>query len=665
MIECAPDSSLGTLLGQGGSLACAAWHRESRMFRTPVVASFLVAALGAVSARGQYVVNVGYDAPDADLTDGVADADLLTPGLQTTLRAAIQEANIQPVGPTYTIQFGHNGLLLSVIGGGEGLAATGDLDLRNNIAIRGNGMGVTTIDASVLGDRAFHVVVPGIRVDIMDLEVFGGVSVSFGPASPAGGGAIRHDAGTLVCNRVSFRNNATTGGASSHGGAIHAGDRLETVDCYFEGNTATGHGGAVHSAAYHGSTNDQFWVNHATRRGGGVHSDGFYDAIGAIFNRNRTDLIGGGVYISSLATGSLLYCRFERNDSLGSGGGLGAGGACNVFQARFTVNHAVGSGGGMLASADCTITQSTFDGNLADSFGGALATAVSTSTIAREIDCFLNIAAVSGGAISNGGTLTLTHSTIRDNFAQGSIGSDAGGGGISNLGTLSVTNCTIAQNHAPLGVGGGILNNGLNSIVESTSNTIAFNDAVSGNSVHNGGIFGPSFFILTHTVLASPFPAPNVSGLSPLASFDHNFDSDGTGMLAGPNDINGVPGSFLDPYLASLAPIPGSYGPMMRPHAISPLRQAGVVGPLTSPSGMVVIDDQAFRLRPPIRPDIGAAQELCRADYNFDGSVDILDFLDFFNDFGNLDPRADVNLDGSVDVLDFLEWFNWFGSGCP
>ncbi len=42
------------------------------------------------------VVNDAGDAADADTGDGVCDADLATPGLQCTLRAAIQEANVLP-----------------------------------------------------------------------------------------------------------------------------------------------------------------------------------------------------------------------------------------------------------------------------------------------------------------------------------------------------------------------------------------------------------------------------------------------------------------------------------------------------------------------------------------------------------------------------------------
>jgi hypothetical protein len=63
----------------------------------------------------------------------------------------------------------------------------------------------------------------------------------------------------------------------------------------------------------------------------------------------------------------------------------------------------------------------------------------------------------------------------------------------------------------------------------------------------------------------------------------------------------------------------------------------------------------------------------CAADYNADGEDDILDFLDFFDDFGNCEGEpgpcgasgdADFNGDTLVDVLDFLDFFDAFGQGC-
>lgn len=65
---------------------------------------------------------------------------------------------------------------------------------------------------------------------------------------------------------------------------------------------------------------------------------------------------------------------------------------------------------------------------------------------------------------------------------------------------------------------------------------------------------------------------------------------------------------------------------------------------------------------------------LCKADFNLDGEADILDFLDFFDAFGQCNglpapctstlTDADFNNDGFVDILDFLDFLNVFADGC-
>lgn len=63
----------------------------------------------------------------------------------------------------------------------------------------------------------------------------------------------------------------------------------------------------------------------------------------------------------------------------------------------------------------------------------------------------------------------------------------------------------------------------------------------------------------------------------------------------------------------------------------------------------------------------------CPADYNGDGNGDVLDFLDFLDDYSACDGQpapcgnagnADVNDDGQVDILDFLEFLDAFSQGC-
>lgn len=63
----------------------------------------------------------------------------------------------------------------------------------------------------------------------------------------------------------------------------------------------------------------------------------------------------------------------------------------------------------------------------------------------------------------------------------------------------------------------------------------------------------------------------------------------------------------------------------------------------------------------------------CLADYNGDTELDVLDLLDFFDDFGDCSGQpapcgtvsdADFNGDTIVDVLDFLDFLDAFGTGC-
>jgi len=64
----------------------------------------------------------------------------------------------------------------------------------------------------------------------------------------------------------------------------------------------------------------------------------------------------------------------------------------------------------------------------------------------------------------------------------------------------------------------------------------------------------------------------------------------------------------------------------------------------------------------------------CVADYNDDGLDDILDFLDFIDDFSSCEQQpapcgaifnSDLNGDTFVDILDFLDFMDAFSNGCP
>lgn len=128
-----------------------------------------------------------------------------------------------------------------------------------------------------------------------------------------------------------------------------------------------------------------------------------------------------------------------------------------------------------------------------------------------------------GGGILNGGTLTLTNSTVSGNRAEAtSFDPTFGGGGIFNSGTLTLTNSTASGNTATpsTGGGGGIFNSGgtltmtnstvsgnlANSfahgggILSPTGTVILINSTVSGNAAGSGGGFGGGIYMNNGTL---------------------------------------------------------------------------------------------------------------------------------------------------------------------
>jgi hypothetical protein len=62
--------------------------------------------------------------------------------------------------------------------------------------------------------------------------------------------------------------------------------------------------------------------------------------------------------------------------------------------------------------------------------------------------------------------------------------------------------------------------------------------------------------------------------------------------------------------------------------------------------------------------NLGVEDE-CVADFNGDGSVNILDVLGFINTWNVQGPGSDFNGDGSINILDVLGFINTWNLGCP
>jgi hypothetical protein len=210
-----------------------------------------------------------------------------------------------------------------------------------------------------------------------------------------------------------------------------------------------------------------------------------------------------------------------------------------------------------------------------------------------------------GGGISNGGTLTVTNSTVSGNNARGMPGR---GGGIFNFGTLTVTNSTVTGNSVSgvfgAGFDGGIENQGNAAVNNSTvSGNIATgegggicnlqgsvtinNSTVSGNSVHfagdGGGIAGT--VTLQNSIVANNSGGNCKSG---VVSKGYNLSSDNTCNFSSSGDRNNT-----DP---KLGPLQNNGGPTFTMALLpgSPAIDAGNPSGCKDSQGHLLVDRSAW-----------------------------------------------------------------------
>ena len=160
-------------------------------------------------AAATFEVDSTTDAVDANPGDAVCDDGFG----RCTLRAAIMEA--KNLAGRVAINLPAGTYALSIAGREEDAAATGDLDLADDLAITGDGADTTIVDGGGL-DRVFHIL-PGSTVDIT------GVAVRNGNPGDASGGGIFNDKGgtlTLTDSTVAGNSAATLDGGISNNGEL-------------------------------------------------------------------------------------------------------------------------------------------------------------------------------------------------------------------------------------------------------------------------------------------------------------------------------------------------------------------------------------------------------------------------------------------------------------
>ena len=209
-----------------------------------------------------------------------------------------------------------------------------------------------------------------------------------------------------------------------------------------------------------------------------------------------------------------------------------------------TIENGIGFiGGGILNGGTITLTDSTVSGNAAE-FG-------------------------LGGGILNGGTATITDSTISGNTAVDGGGIINGGFRGFNGGTMTLTDSTVSGNTASDN-GGGIFNGGTATITDST---------ISGNTAENfgGGIGNAGTASVGATIVAGNTGgvAPNCTG-SPLTSVGYNLTND-AGTQCGFTQSTDVVNT--DPLLGALG---GNGGPTQTMLPAPTSSAVGVIPPGTT-----------------------------------------------------------------------------------
>ncbi|QDT92883.1 choice-of-anchor Q domain-containing protein [Gimesia algae] len=330
------------------------------------------------------------DAVDTNVGDGiVADENG-----NITLRAAIQEANA--LAGSNVIQLAAGTYLLDIAGIDEDQSATGDLDIRDNLTIRGQGVGVTIIDGGAL-DRIFQIFA-GVTLNLENL------TIQNGRLTGSDDGAGIRNSGTTTLTNVEVTENVAEDG----GGGINNTGLMVIVDSTISNNTAGG-------------------------SGGGLRNTGTLQISRSTISENTTERDGGAVFNAGIGTVTVSNSTFSGNSSDRSGGAIRNTATLNATNNTMTLNDAGTAGGAVANSGTATMqnnlviantatTNSELDGSFT-SLGGNLTGVIGTATGFGFGD-IINVAdptpVLDLNLADNGGP-TLTHALL-----LGSIAIDTG-----------------------------------------------------------------------------------------------------------------------------------------------------------------------------------------------------------------------------------------------
>ncbi|MDZ7733375.1 MAG: S-layer homology domain-containing protein [Acidimicrobiia bacterium] len=516
-----------------------------------VLRQAMAAFLHRVSTAFGFVVDTAADTPDAAPGDGVCADDTGA----CSLRAAIDEANALSGADTIWITAGVDPTL-AIAGPGEDANATGDLDVTDDLTIRGRG---ATIDADRL-DRLLDTTAP---LTVTDTTLTRGEVRSSTGDTPRGG-AIRATAPLTLTNTTITNNRVEndtdqeliTAGGGIDAPTVHLTDSTISNNKVLEPICVAALGGGIRA--------DHVTIERSTITGnrarGLALGGGLMTETIAMTDSEITDNAAGFLFASSLGgglyaeDGSIADSKIADNAVVSSnpgsgnalGGGIGVGGDLTIERTEISGN-AARHGGGVFAfwgagedygasddGGHLDLIDATIAGNTAAVHGGGMSVVSSfapgaETTASIERTAITGNEAVAGGGLSSHylpalaiGTSTISDNRSLDDPDEPSSGTGQGGGLYLVSTSAALQASTVTANDAARAGSGLAATEG--SALTTTSSVIA--DQSSGDDCHT------------------------VDGTTPttIDSQGHNLDSDGTCGLDDPTDQPAT-----DPLLGPLA----------------------------------------------------------------------------------------------------------------
>ena len=236
------------------------------------------------------------------------------------------------------------------------------------------------------------------------------------------------------------------------------------------------------------------------------------------------------------ATATITDLMIRNGGSVDAGGAIANYGTLTLDGVTLKDNVLIdGIGGAVYNSGTLNVLRSTVERSKAFAGGGIFndggTVTVTDTTIARN-----HTRDGGGGGIYNSGTLTVSNSIFWKNRARLGFG----GGGIYNPGTADLVNVTFSFNRARLTFGGAINNDGAMVL---TNVTLSDNQAAHGS----GGLVNNGVDSLHNTVITRSFTHHTYDNCygNDVLSLGHNVENGTTCHLGGPNDMSNTDAMLL------------------------------------------------------------------------------------------------------------------------